>query len=1248
MTFLALLWTGIKFVLSAATLAYSIAGYFGSPDEVETESPTYGWGGIQTPSSPDNPIPILNGTHKVGGNVIGAFNTRQYLKMLIALGEGVLDSISDVRVNGNPIGNLPDASYVFRDGSNTQSIIPGYEEQINQVAHSNWNLNSLGATYTYTTSDSIDAFEVMLVYPFGHYRQDKYGKDAGVPKEYGAWYKIEYRKQGGGGWTTNNYIDGYKKVQPDYKYYRVDVSGDPGIYEIKVTRTSAYPDDDFYEGTVHVSKLRWDATKEINYDAMTYPNTALLAVTLKASDKISGGMPTVSCIAKGIEVIANPTYWAAGWSDNPARCLYNILLNSRYGTGNRLAAADLDAASFDTAATYCDNLVDDGNGGTEKRAILDLVIDTRMDAIDAINVIRSSFGGILNWQNGKLALEIDKVTAASQSFDDTAGGLDNIIEGSLSYSWMPLDRVPNLLEIGYYDRAEDYRRMTIQVGDESAFIAGTPIRKHRMTALGVSRQSQATRIGFIAMNHAKYGELLCEFKAGMRDVQCEAGDVIQITFSHAGWTDKKFRVMEIRRAEDYQLALICRSYDDLQYDFTGLVVDAQPADPMPNPGLLPESVENLSVTSNEQPPGLIVSFTPPLEDPRTGGVQNYDPNWSHGRIYIRRKDDVWRYHGYEETGEYYIIPGAELVPGKRYEIRVVSVSHDGVPEDITTAPTVEVVYDPSPEIEPPNVMGLEIKGQGLNTEFTGKDCKFEWRHTSLVTGAGTDFADSPDLGAGAGSQDPYHQDYQVKIYIDDIEVRTEFVTDNSFVYSYEKNCEDNKDIDGNPDPQRSFTIKVWARNTFNRVSWIPATLAVSNPQLAPPANIQISSTPLNIHLTWDPSSETDAGGYEVHVSTTASFTPGAATLFYDGVDSGVTIAVSLGKKYYIKVGAYDTFGKTGMTYSAELDNEVETSTNLLAWYLEANFPAGTPKNTYREAVYGFSHIVQPGHRLEYEVLFEEDSVDQRGGFDLWNADDAQALRSTAAVDQNGLSASPDTLLESYAKNRWYHRVIDLPATWDGDEIDDAATAMDNADAGISKMWIRNPRITDSSGVVQVFISRYGFSDQSVWAHGTEQGVTGVSYDIQTYGMASTGGLVTLAVTRGARATNADSGQHATTGEAVMATFSNMGFKVTTLDTFRLLFHTQLNVWTNGAVNVTATFRIRRTNISGTIIFQGSLPVPSTKTSGWYADWFHDFDIDANAGLGQVTYVLTLQNSHSATNIKSVCKNTKIQNGVRSV
>jgi len=136
----------------------SISGYSGSGGKA---TQTYNWSGVKTMAQEDTPIPIVYGTHPVGGNVISLFTDRygdnSYLNMLIALCEGEIEGIcqeydhtsvcstsdkSDasykspaIMIDDQPLRVYDDVEWWYRKGTNTPDpsksfYSPDYQNKI--------------------------------------------------------------------------------------------------------------------------------------------------------------------------------------------------------------------------------------------------------------------------------------------------------------------------------------------------------------------------------------------------------------------------------------------------------------------------------------------------------------------------------------------------------------------------------------------------------------------------------------------------------------------------------------------------------------------------------------------------------------------------------------------------------------------------------------------------------------------------------------------------------------------------------------------------------------------------------------------------------------------------------------------------------------------------------------------------------------------------------------------------------------
>jgi len=208
----------------------------------------------------------------------------------------------------------------------------------------------------------------------------------------------------------------------------------------------------------------------------------------------------------------------------------------------------------------------------------------------------------------------------------------------------------------------------------------------------------------------------------------------------------------------------------------------------------------------------------------------------------------------------------------------------------------------------PRISGLELFGQGNDTEWLGKNPVFVWRKAA----SNPQEIGSEELGADS-PPDPYFQDYQVEIYDWAGNLRrTEWVTSETYSYTWEMNTED-----GAGTPSRYIEVRVYYRSKTNQIG-LPAVLRVSNSAPEAPTGVRVSSILKNLYVQADRPSDMDFQGMEVHVSQNSGYTPNANTLVYTGPDTAVTLSVSdqdYGNTLYVRLGFYDGFDSTPSAYS---------------------------------------------------------------------------------------------------------------------------------------------------------------------------------------------------------------------------------------------------------------------------------------------------------------------------------------------
>ena len=106
----------LKWGIQGAAIGYSLMS--------KADSPTYRFGEIENTRSSVLPIPIIYGEHKVGGNVIyeRISDDEKKLYLCVAVGEGEVEDISNIEVDGTPIEEIKGATYTVYRGTADQGV----------------------------------------------------------------------------------------------------------------------------------------------------------------------------------------------------------------------------------------------------------------------------------------------------------------------------------------------------------------------------------------------------------------------------------------------------------------------------------------------------------------------------------------------------------------------------------------------------------------------------------------------------------------------------------------------------------------------------------------------------------------------------------------------------------------------------------------------------------------------------------------------------------------------------------------------------------------------------------------------------------------------------------------------------------------------------------------------------------------------------------------------------------------------
>lgn len=305
-----------------------------------------------------------------------------------------------------------------------------------------------------------------------------------------------------------------------------------------------------------------------------YPNMAYLHAVLRYTDKLGSGNPVLNCIVQGRKVYDTRTgTW--GYSENPAMIVRDYLLNKTFGSGYFISEDVLDEDSFKEVANYCDETVtrldSQGRSIYEKRYTMNLVLTEKETYLEHIQQMLACFAGFLVFSNGQVSLRVEKAESAVYAFND-----DNIVKDSITYKALSSTDSPNRLVMKYVEPVLNWTSTSALVED-LADQQPSPVGRGKIVSkdvelIGVTSQSQASRLGKMYRDIVRLCPLTVSFKTAMQAMHLEPGDIV--TFSHSVvldgvqkdlFTNMPLRIVEMQD-DNGEFTLTCKQYNASIYD----------------------------------------------------------------------------------------------------------------------------------------------------------------------------------------------------------------------------------------------------------------------------------------------------------------------------------------------------------------------------------------------------------------------------------------------------------------------------------------------------------------------------------------------------------------------------------------------------------------------------------------------------------------------------------------------------------
>ncbi|MBQ0210084.1 DUF1983 domain-containing protein [Providencia rettgeri] len=459
-------------------------------------------------------------------------------KILLALSEGeIAGGLDDTRIflddtpiaNADGSKNFEGVTWEFRAGTEHQEYIQGIPSVDNEF--------SVGMElkddqpYVRTINNlQLSALRIRLAIP-----QFMQQHDSGDTTGYRVDYVIELSTDGAGyKEAVKSAFDG--KTTSEYqRTHRVDLPKANTGWQVRVRRLTKNQNNARIADRINVA-----AVAEVIDAKLRYPNTALLFITFNAR-QFNNRIPKISVRPKGGILVKVPTNYdpinrtySGVWdgtfklaaTNNPAWVFYDLVLNNRYGCGDRIKASQVEKWDLYKIAQYCDELVPDGHGGDgkEPRFLCDVYIQSQEAAYTVLRDIAAIFRGMTYWSDNKVNAIADMPSTIFRTFTNA-----NIVGGKPSYSG-------GSIQNRYTQALVSFTNIDNHSNDDVEPIADLKlqrrygVRKLELSAIGCTRRTEANRRGRWALL-TNANDRMISFAAGLEGVIPSPGHIIAVADS---------------------------------------------------------------------------------------------------------------------------------------------------------------------------------------------------------------------------------------------------------------------------------------------------------------------------------------------------------------------------------------------------------------------------------------------------------------------------------------------------------------------------------------------------------------------------------------------------------------------------------------------------------------------------------------------------------------------------------------------
>ncbi len=395
---------------------------------------------------------------------------------------------------------------------------------------------------------------------------------------------------------------------------------------------------------------------------------AYVAVRLTFNrDAFPSGLPILTALVRGKKLF-DPRTGKIEWSDNPALCIRDYLVNPRYGRG--IDPALIDGRSIIEAANYCDQTVtitrSDDVLASQKRYICNGVLDPDAASLDNLKQLLTSCRGVLIPPGQQYKLVIDRPEVATAHFEQA-----NIL-GQWNLSGPSADVVLNRVTARFFN-AENKWEEDLSTTESTTF---RDQDNGRLLAREIELPftDSLHRVNILSQHLLKQSRQgwTVQITAPLEALQVEVMDVVTITHPSPGWVRKPFRVTSIELNENDTVGITALEYDSSVYSFDPHAPPETPDTNRPDPfALAPPSTLRLQSGADQNliaTDGTIISrILATWAAPPSAFVERYEIGFK------LSASTAWTYFLTDST-EFHLAPVAD---GHMYDVSVIALYTGG-------------------------------------------------------------------------------------------------------------------------------------------------------------------------------------------------------------------------------------------------------------------------------------------------------------------------------------------------------------------------------------------------------------------------------------------------------------------------------------------------------------------------------------------------------------------------------------------